>query len=206
LSFFAAYYRHTETARILQNNNADPKIKATSGWAEGKSACTYNHNVGNILNCNGDLLLASRNGNLDKVNELLNNGADVNAADDSDQKTALHEAAIYGHTDVVSLLLAKGADVNVQDEYGYTPIHWAAENGHTDVVSLLLEKGADVNVQDEDGVTPIFYAALEGHKETARILQSNNADPKIKATSGYYEGKSPCSYNSRVDYILNCPG
>ena len=49
-----------------------------------------------------------------------------------------------------------------------------------------------------------FFAAFNGHKETARILQDNNADPKIKATSGYFEGESACTYNNRVDNILRC--
>ena len=49
-----------------------------------------------------------------------------------------------------------------------------------------------------------FFAAYYGQKEMARILQDNNADPKIKATSGLYEGKSACTYNDRVDYILRC--
>ena len=38
------------------------------------------------------LLRASSSGNLDQVKELLSNGADVNAADDSNQRTALHVA------------------------------------------------------------------------------------------------------------------
>ena len=52
MSFSSSYYGQKETARILQDNNADPKIKVTSGGFKGESACTYNDRVGNILkNC-----------------------------------------------------------------------------------------------------------------------------------------------------------
>lgn len=50
---------------------------------------------------------AAANGNLDKINLLLEHGADVNAA--SDQLTPIAAARVAGRNEVIQLLLGKGA-------------------------------------------------------------------------------------------------
>ena len=67
------------------------------------------------------------NGYKNIVNILLQNDADVNAAD-GDGLTPLHDAAYNGHTDIVDLLIENKADINAKDIYGLTPLHWAGKN------------------------------------------------------------------------------
>ena len=56
---------------------------------------------------------------------LLDNGAQVNARDDSGV-TALMEAANFNRSGAVKLLLDRGAQVNARSNYGLTPLTIAA--------------------------------------------------------------------------------
>lgn len=68
---------------------------------------------------NKDLVSAAERGNLDKLNDLLEQGADVNATG-SYGNSALSIAAWKGQIDVVQALLEKGAEVNVKDNNGFS--------------------------------------------------------------------------------------
>ena len=61
------------------------------------------------------LMIALKNGDTQKVKNLLANGADVNAKRDNGV-TALYIAAHDGHTEIVKELLSKGAEVNAKKE------------------------------------------------------------------------------------------
>ena len=95
---------------------------------------------------NQDLITASRNGEIDKVKQLLEQeGIDVNVQN-FEGYTALMLASMYGYADVVELLLEQeGIDVNAQNSNGYTALMWASRFGHTDIVKLLLEHINKVN-------------------------------------------------------------
>lgn len=87
---------------------------------------------------NKALIHAARFGNIDIVNLLLDNGADVNTEDGY----PLRWAAMNGHTEIVRILIKYGADVNV--EKGIS-LRWAATRGHAKIVRLLLNAGAVYN-------------------------------------------------------------
>jgi len=135
------------------------------------------------MSLDSELLDTAGKGDVRKVRELLDRGADVNARDE-DGVTPLHYAAYYGFLDAARLLLDRGADVNARDEFGGTPLHYAAGSGHVNVVRLLLDRGADVNARDEDGVTPLHYAAYYGFLDAARLLLDRGADVNARAKYG----------------------
>lgn len=74
------------------------------------------------------LHLAARTGQKTVAELLLADGADVNAADESDE-TPLHLAAASGHLDMVLLLISHGANVNALDEDDATPLDGASGLG-----------------------------------------------------------------------------
>lgn len=110
---------------------------------------------------------------VEKVQQDLTNGADVNAKDD-DGKTALMVAAynIEGKPEVARVLLEHGADVNAKDSRGKTALIWATDGVHQapEVVRVLLQHGADVNAKDKDGKTALEYARLFFHEDVANLI------------------------------------
>ena len=88
-----------------------------------------------------------RGGNVDRVRDLLDRGACVNARNHKGQ-TALHCAARAGFTDIVALLLDRGADADATDDDGRTPLAAARRStvrdkaGLAAVIELLETAGA----------------------------------------------------------------
>ena len=72
----------------------------------------------------------------DVVNELLKNGANVNAQTKFGQ-TPLHWAANCNHIDIMKTLLQHGADPTIPNYKGETPLIWARNKGYEGAMSLL---------------------------------------------------------------------
>jgi ankyrin repeat protein len=125
------------------------------------------------------LVRATTSGRLDRVAELLENGADVNRLD-RDGLTPLSRASEHGHAQVVRFLLARGADVNRTAKDGAGALFWACVKGHAKVVDILLDSGANVNTarcdigdrysRPDDGYSPLNAAISNGHVEIAKRL------------------------------------
>ncbi|KAG7258674.1 hypothetical protein CRUP_029076, partial [Coryphaenoides rupestris] len=90
------------------------------------------------------LMLASEQGSLEIVQELIRRGANVNL-DDVDCWSALISAAKEGHLEVVKELLENSAYLEHRDMGGWTALMWAAYKGRVEVTQLLLENGANPN-------------------------------------------------------------
>ena len=136
------------------------------------------------------LLAAARDGQLEVVRTLLEEGTDVNAAR-GDGLTALHLAAEGGHRAVAEALVAAGAAVDAGTRIGgYTSLHVAARAGHGAVVLSLLEAGAAPNARTTNtGVTALHLAAAAtGGRSAVAALLDHGADPDARERSA---GQTP---------------
>lgn len=61
------------------------------------------------------LIGAAEKGDLGKIEELVENGADINSSDYYGE-TALMRASFFGHLDIVQFLVENGADIDATDE------------------------------------------------------------------------------------------
>ena len=110
------------------------------------------------------LWVVCRNGNLEEVRRLIQEGHNVNIRSEYGT-TPLMQAASEGHDQVVEELIRVGAHVNVKDNVKQTALYWSSWYGHWSVVRRLCAAGADINVQDQGGVTPLMRAAWDGSDE-----------------------------------------
>lgn len=132
---------------------------------------------------NADLLIASREGNLEEAANTVIKGANVNTAT-AEGQNPLYLASFYGNIEIVSFLLESGAIVNMQGPLGEVPLHTAAERGHTEVVLLLLDSEAVMDLPDNYGETPLHKAARAGNIEVASMLLAAGAEPDLFSEKG----------------------
>ena len=120
---------------------------------------------------NSQLMEAARGGQTERVQELLEAGADVNAKIEGNV-TALMFAASEGHADTVRTLLEAGAEVDEKHSFtGASALDYAALAGHTEAVVALLEAGVDVDAKDRGGRTALMWAKRNGHTEIIELLK-----------------------------------
>ncbi|KAG2197098.1 hypothetical protein INT46_008699 [Mucor plumbeus] len=97
---------------------------------------------------------STSSGNLEKVKDLVERGADVNHRDNAGW-APLHEAALKGQYEIAEYLIQSGAVINVRGFEDDTPLHDACSYGYADCVKLLVESGADVYALNTDKKRPI---------------------------------------------------
>jgi ankyrin repeat protein len=147
----AAQSGDTVLMKLLLEHGADPSIptdhKVTPlmvasgiGWVEG---VTYEW---------------SPEQTLEAVKMLLDLGADVNAQDELDGRTALMGAAHKGRNDVVQLLVDRGADLSLHDIGSRDSIH---------ALSGLTWQAIDY----ADGLVRVGVQSAIGHPETSQLLR-----------------------------------
>lgn len=129
------------------------------------------------------LHLAAKQGDIEEVKRLLDQGAALETRDKAGS-TPLHWAVYTGRYEIVKFLIAEGADVNAEDGWHSTPLLRATEWGHKDVVQLVIAKGANVKVGNKLGETPLHAAAARGYKDIAQVLIANGADVNANLNEG----------------------
>jgi ankyrin repeat protein len=138
---------------------------------------------------NEELLKAAEAGDWDKVKELVDKGADVNARiQDRDRigNAPLHFAAEKGNLEIVEYLLDHGANVNPRNEWtGFEPLHFAVDNKHTEIVKVLVDHNADMQAVDYSGwYNPLHHAARNGFMEAVQYMVEKGADINVKTHGG----------------------
>lgn len=124
----------------------------------------------------GELNPAAFHGHWRLCQFLIENGSNVNQADDETGETPLHSAlckSSASHDRVVRVLLSNGADPNSKTKVGVetggfmrdartkgeTPLHRAAAFASAETVQLLLDAGALKEVRDCNGDTPLSWGS-----------------------------------------------
>ncbi len=118
---------------------------------------------------------ATMRGERETVRTLLQQGADVNAAQ-GDGMTALHWAALEGDLETATMLLYAGANVKASTRLGaFTPLLLASKSGHAPMIAALLEAGANPNDATTNGTTALMLAAAAGSVEGSEALLDHGA-------------------------------
>jgi hypothetical protein len=118
---------------------------------------------------NQELFDAVKQGDQDRVSNLLVEGADVDATDYIGRTSAM----IAVHTkqlDIFKLLLEKGANINIRDNRMDNPLLYAGAEGLLDFVKVAVAAGADTTMVNRYGGTALIPASDRGHVDIVKEL------------------------------------
>lgn len=132
-----------------------------------------------------DIHKAVRDGDIEKVKQLLEKDNELVKLRDINNDTPLHLACRAAHKEIVELLILNGADVNAKNDYGRSPLHLAwREKGSARISQILIENGADINLKNNFGETPLSVAVAVGNKDMLNVLIKNNVKVPITDEKG----------------------
>lgn len=135
-----------------------------------------------------ELLLATKQGDINKVASLLQEDGDGILVDASNKTgdRPLILAAWHGRLNIVRLLIDQGADVDASNADGNNALHCAAYRGFPDIAAHLLAYGAAVDVLDGlTGKTALIKAAYAGRAGIVQQLLRHGADTAVEDRQGY---------------------
>ncbi len=148
---------------------------------------------------------AIRHNDLDVLERIIKQGADVNDTNNMFKTTPLIEATILGYLEIVELLIEKGADPNIRDTEGKTALIHLVEKGFASYSKLImcsfrnsacgiynpyfailktLIKKTDVDIQDKNGWSAIMYATKNNDIVTFKKLLKSGASIFLKDVEG----------------------
>ena len=139
---------------------------------------------------NAQLIEAVKSNRVDEARELIEEGADVNAKDATQQSAFLYATSEVGPDPaMVELMLGNGAHVNAKDSYNGTGLIRAADRGYPEIAERLIEAGVDLDHVNRLGWTALLEAIILGdgskpYVETVRLLVGAGADTSISDVHG----------------------
>ncbi len=137
----------------------------------------------------------------DKIQAILDDGADVNATDEVGA-TALMGAAEYDNYIAVEKLIDEGASLNNKNEEEKTALHIAVDSGNVESAKMLLDAGIEVDDQDYEGRTPLMLATRNDEIEIIELLLEHNARKDIMDNEGNTAKDLAKAYGSKESVKL----
>jgi ankyrin repeat protein len=141
-----------------------------------------------------ELVVASQNGDVGKIKQLLKKGYDPNCCADYEPLAA---ASLMGHTEIVELLIDNGAII--KDLYVISAI----VNGRIDLVKLFIAKGAKLPVFEPETSKPVlYYPASQANLEMVKLLVEHGYKPTEQDNQGTSVVIKTEKYLNKLETVL----
>lgn len=138
-----------------------------------------------------NIWVAAGDGDLSRVQELVETTSVSPNAADQFSYTPMHAAASYGHLDVLRYLLSHGGDINITDDDGDTPLYTVEDSS---TARFLVEHGATLDHRNNDGLSPVEHLSKD-FPGVAAFLSSILPDVSPPARM---PPPHPCEYDQHV--------
>lgn len=119
----------------------------------------------------------------DKLEDILEAGADPNVADDVGQTALMHAAFPPLDRERFRLLVQYGADPHLTRQDGLSGLQLACSGGDFEPVGEWLDAGAAVNQTTAEGRSPLMFAARR--PKLIRLLLKHGADVSLQDEDGH---------------------
>ena len=118
---------------------------------------------------------------LNKVDELLSQGCDVNQVGYLG-RTLLMFAAARDYRAVAQKLIDAGANLKIRDKGGMNALMFGAYQGHAEICTLLIGHMGKISIDapDNSETTALMYAARSGSKATISLLLQHGAQANAR--------------------------
>ena len=129
------------------------------------------------------LIAAAWKNDLRRARALIDQGADVNAKDNTVQSAYLISTS-EGYLELLNLTLGHGADVDSKDSFNGTGLIRAADRGHADIAGRLIQADIKINHINNLGWTALHEAIILGngsrrYVDTVLVLVAGGADLRL---------------------------
>jgi hypothetical protein len=165
-----------------------PAVAASSG---GGGIALEGDDLAQIPDGLPEFLVAIKEGDVEKVTRLLNEGGDAFECTDNGMN-GLHIACVSGLMQMADLMLKRGVDANSEMNNGLTPMHLAVQSNNQSMVGLLLAKKGNPNYKNHQGRTPLHWCAAvrdsrldpNNRFKMAQVLVKGGGDITIRDKTG----------------------
>lgn len=162
----------------LNSKTSSPDIKKIEALIKDGADVNYKEKEKG----NYPLLICARKGYDEIAALLINNGADVNLANDFGT-TALMAAARHDNYELCEVLLILGADINAQCVDGDTALFSAKMHCNDNVVALLLQNQAQIYHRNQSG--NLVTEVKGGNHMIEALIPDFDKQPKVEQPSTY---------------------
>ncbi|KIL64459.1 hypothetical protein M378DRAFT_163225 [Amanita muscaria Koide BX008] len=141
-----------------------------------------------------NIWVAAGDGDLARVQELVENHSFSPNDPDPNTYTPMHAATSYGQLHVLDYLISQGGNVNIADNDGDTPLY-TAENVET--ARYLVEHGAIIDRHNNDGISPIEHLQEE-YPDVAAYIQSLTSPATQPSSQHQSQNQQPSQHQQEL--------
>ena len=124
------------------------------------------------------LLEAAKQGRIDQLENLINQGASLYAriylGEETLGHTILHIGALTNNLAIVKKAIELGVHINTQIFNGNTALHMAASRGYRGIVQFLLKENASTHIGNTAHATALHLAIYFEHPQVVELLLKSN--------------------------------
>ncbi|KAK0632450.1 ankyrin repeat-containing domain protein [Immersiella caudata] len=174
VTYLASKHNQDDTLRVLLSHSTKPNLELETTFGEGLNLDEFEDGM-------TPLCIACKNGHVNIIRLLLQNGADADhrTKDGSFPLEFCLDTNGGEPAAVMEALLEFRPNLEMADDHGNTVLHNISNRTDVAVVKMLYTAGAQINVINKEGKSPLALAVEAENTAVAKFLIEKNATADI---------------------------